>query len=132
MKKPKQTTKPRTTSVPKIDSITASTTNINAISAISTSKTGRSSAVSQSVLNSYYGTVKRLITGNWVTPTNTDLATKVSFTISSNGMISNLRIVKSSGNAEFDNSVLEAIRKTTLPPPPTNETLNVNITFNLN
>lgn len=41
------------------------------------------------------------------------LSAEVEFTISANGEISNVRIVRSSGNAEFDASVREAFRRIT-------------------
>lgn len=49
----------------------------------------------------------------------TSLTTKVSFRIDPQGEISDVQIVSSSGNPEFDSSVLRAIAKANpLPPPP--------------
>ncbi len=49
----------------------------------------------------------------------TSLVTRVSFRIDPRGEISEVRIVASSGNPEFDSSVLRAIAKANpLPPPP--------------
>jgi colicin import membrane protein len=48
------------------------------------------------------------------------LQAKVEFRLNPNGTISGVNIVKSSGNAEFDASVLAAFRKVHLPTPPAN------------
>lgn len=45
------------------------------------------------------------------------LSADVSFFVAANGQIDNVRIVRSSGNAEFDASVVEAFRRITWPGP---------------
>lgn len=128
----KPTTQTRTTVVPKIGKISASTSNISNIANIST-KSG-SSAAMRNILGAYVSEIRRRAKANWAIPTtaqNVDLATKIQFKVSKTGVISGLRVIVSSGNSEFDNSVLAAMRSISLPPPPDDEPHTVDITFTI-
>jgi colicin import membrane protein len=57
------------------------------------------------------------------------LNAEVSFTVAANGAISGLCIVRSSGNAEFDRSVLEAFARVKLPGRPDGKTDVQTLTF---
>ncbi|MET0262573.1 MAG: TonB family protein, partial [Rariglobus sp.] len=58
------------------------------------------------------------------------LQTTVRFRLTSSGTVTNVTIVSSSRNTEFDQSVLAAFRRITLPPPPPNlKTSDYTITF---
>ncbi len=60
------------------------------------------------------------------------LQTKVSFRLNSDGSVSDVRIVHSSGNNDYDNSVLAAFRKVRLPTPPANlKTDTYSVTFKM-
>lgn len=60
------------------------------------------------------------------------LETKVTFEITSNGSILNPRIAKSSGNREFDESVLEAFRHVkSIGPPPDGKSDTWTVTFRM-
>ena len=60
------------------------------------------------------------------------LQTKVSFRLNADGSISDVSIVRSSGNNDYDNSVLAAFRKVRLPTPPTNLKTDVySVTFKM-
>ncbi|MDF3059590.1 MAG: protein TolA [Rariglobus sp.] len=48
------------------------------------------------------------------------LQAMVKFRLTSSGSVTNVTIIHSSGNTEFDQSVLAAFRRITLPPPPAN------------
>ncbi|MFA6288395.1 MAG: cell envelope integrity protein TolA [Opitutaceae bacterium] len=48
------------------------------------------------------------------------LQTRVSFRLNADGSVSDVRIVRSSGNNDYDNSVLATFRKVRLPTPPAN------------
>jgi colicin import membrane protein len=51
--------------------------------------------------------------------TNTALITQVAFEIEPDGLVKNVRVVKSSGDGSFDDSVVRAVTKASpLPPPP--------------
>ncbi len=55
----------------------------------------------------------------------------VSFTVAADGSISDLRIVRSSGNAEFDRSVREAFARVKLPGRPDGKTDGRTLTFRM-
>lgn len=60
------------------------------------------------------------------------LSAEVEFFISANGEISNIRIVRSSGNAEFDASVREAFRRITyMGPRPDKQSTGYKLTFRM-
>ena len=60
------------------------------------------------------------------------LQTKVSFRLNADGSISDVRITRSSGNNDYDNSVLAAFRKVRLPTPPANLKTDVySVTFKM-
>jgi len=59
------------------------------------------------------------------------LAARVQFYNSASGALSSVRIVRSSGNSDFDNSVLEAFRHIQMPPRPDHRGETVTLTFNL-
>ncbi len=124
--------KPRTAKAPKIGSIRANTSNISSIANISTK--GGTSAAMRNILSAYIQEIHRRAKSNWAVPVaaqNVDYATKIEFKVDKNGRISGLRISVSSGNTEFDNSVMAAMRSITLPPPPDNEPHTVHITFEI-
>jgi colicin import membrane protein len=60
------------------------------------------------------------------------LQTKVSFRLNDDGSISDVRIIRSSGNNDYDNSVMAAFRKVRLPTPPANLKTDVySVTFKM-
>lgn len=60
------------------------------------------------------------------------LQATVKFRLTSNGSVVNVAILSSSRNAEFDQSVLAAFRRISLPPPPPNlRTNDYTITFKM-
>jgi len=60
------------------------------------------------------------------------LQAKVSFRLNSDGTMSDVRIIQSSGDNDFDNSVLAAFRKVRLPTPPANLKTDVySVTFKM-
>lgn len=56
--------------------------------------------------------------------------TKISFHLMSNGIIDELRILKSSGDPEFDNMALAAIQSSSPYPSPPSASMVIHITFN--
>ncbi|MBI4710786.1 MAG: cell envelope integrity protein TolA [Nitrospirae bacterium] len=71
--------------------------------------------------DSYYGLITRRIWQQWIYPDikTSGLETMVSIKISGDGKIISQKIEKSSGNALFDRSALNAVSKASpLPPPP--------------
>lgn len=69
----------------------------------------------------YKSDVERIIKAHWVNPvlgSGLRVAT-VHFSIADDGAIGDVRLVRSSGNAIYDRSVLRAVREASpLPPPP--------------
>jgi colicin import membrane protein len=60
------------------------------------------------------------------------LEATVKFRLTSSGSVVNVTIISSSRNAEFDQSVLAAFRRISLPPPPANlKTSDYTITFKM-
>ncbi len=59
------------------------------------------------------------------------LNAEVQFTVAANGVISGVRIVRSSGNAEFDQSVLEAFGRVRMPARPDKNTDVQRLTFRI-
>lgn len=60
------------------------------------------------------------------------LQATVKFRLTSSGSVVNVTIISSSRNAEYDQSVLAAFRRITLPPPPPNlKTSDYTITFKM-
>ncbi len=55
----------------------------------------------------------------------------VRFTIAANGSFSGVRIVRSSGNADFDQSVLEAFGRVKMPARPDGKTEVIELTFRM-
>jgi len=70
----------------------------------------------------YRDLIKRTVKKNWNWfDTATSLRASITFSISRNGELSDVSIVKSSGNSLFDNSVVRAVLKSSpLEPPPEN------------
>ena len=59
------------------------------------------------------------------------LNAEVQFTVAANGVISGVRILRSSGNAEFDQSVLEAFARVRMPARPDKNTDVQRLTFRI-
>jgi colicin import membrane protein len=54
---------------------------------------------------------------NWFDQ-NTPLITVVVFRLDPSGRVSDVEVDRSSGNSQFDDSVIRAVYKAKLPPPP--------------
>ena len=59
------------------------------------------------------------------------LNAEVQFTVAANGTISGVRIVRSSGNADFDQSVLEAFARVKMPARPDGKSDGQRLTFRI-
>ncbi len=68
----------------------------------------------------YYETIRKRIKDAWSFPgTNNDLSTAVLFAIGPNGELNGVKVLESSRDAAFDDSVVRAIRRAApFPPPP--------------
>lgn len=137
-KNPKKTRKsaqtPRTQAPVKVGKISAKTGNIDSIAKLGASISGKAgtSAAMQNMLDAYAKEIKRKAESNWaipITAQNSDFLTEVEFWVSKSGKISGLRIIRSSGNAEVDNSILAALRSISLTPPPDNNSKHITIEF---
>jgi TonB family protein len=72
----------------------------------------------------YFQRVRALIDANFTEPKGMmeELSTMVQFTIQANGVVTDVRIVDSSGDDTFDRAALEAVKALgTLDPPPGNQ-----------
>jgi TonB family protein len=91
------------------------------------------SAAEASALEGYFSTlVVRLREAHLLPAGLSDLlSAEVRFTLTAGGEISGVRITRSSGNAEFDRSVLEAFARVRMPPRPDRKTDEVRLTFRI-
>ena len=124
--------RPRTSAPVKVGKISAGTGNLDKLAAAKISVKGGTGAAMRSLLDLYIIEIRRKAHSNWAIPTmaqGVDYTAEVQFRVSQNGAISGLRIIKSSGNPEFDNSILSAMRSVSLTPPPDNDPHTVTITF---
>ena len=74
----------------------------------------------QSLLDSYFAYFKARLKENHVPPPNVSdkLTVRVEFFMAADGSVSRVHVLRSSGNAEFDQSVLDAFRHTHAGPRP--------------
>ena len=80
----------------------------------------RSEAIN-GVVDQYKGLILEAISKNWLVPqgTNPSLATQLVITLGAAGKVSNVQVVKGSGNALLDQSAVAAVYKASpLPMPP--------------
>ncbi|WP_320175109.1 cell envelope integrity protein TolA [Maridesulfovibrio sp.] len=83
----------------------------------------------------YASIVKEAVRKNWRYPVfgqKQNLMARVQIELKSSGEISNIKLLDSSGNVDFDDSVLTALRDTeVLPKPPGTSIRNIIVNFNL-
>ncbi|MFC1668533.1 energy transducer TonB [Chlamydiota bacterium] len=91
----------------------------------------------QFVFSWYLSTIQDKIKNNWDPPSSALVISRaktvfISFQIARDGTVTRVRVSKSSGNNDLDNSALDAVRKTSLPPLPggyRNSALSVSVEF---
>ena len=87
-----------------------------------------------SELDAYFSMLKSRIKQNHTPPegVSDSLAARVEFMLSADGSLSHVRIVKSSGNAEFDRTVVDACQRTSSNPPrPDHRSEPLEMTFRM-
>ncbi len=107
-------------------------------------KTAQSTAVTGSadgtagasgLVQVYASIVKETVRKNWRYPVfgqKNNLVAKVQIELKSSGEISNIKLLESSGNVDFDDSVMTALRDTeVLPKPPGTSIRTLIVNFNL-
>ena len=122
----RQRTTPRKVNV---GSVKASFSNITQIANISASAT--TGAAMKNELAAYAQYIHSMAKRNWVPPQDLyeELETEISFVVSKSGVISAFRIIRSSGNSAFDNSVATTFKSISLMPPPDKQQHTVTLTF---
>lgn len=113
----------------KVGSVKASFSNINQIANISASAT--TGAAMKNELAAYAQYIHSMAKRNWVPPQDLyeELETEISFVVSKSGVISAFRIIRSSGNSAFDNSVATTFKSISLMPPPDKQQHTITLTF---
>ena len=113
----------------KVGSVKSSFSNINRIANISASAT--TGAAMKNELAAYAQYIHSMAKRNWVPPQDLyeELETEISFVVSKSGVISAFRIIRSSGNSAFDNSVATTFKSISLMPPPDKQQHTVTLTF---
>lgn len=128
--KPQRQAQPRQSKPVNVGKVTASTSNISNIANITGGATV--SAVMKNLLGNYVAEIHAKAKRNWVQPDSSigmQFAARVEFRVSKQGVISGVRIIESSGDAEFDRSVVSALGNLSLSPPPDKEAHTVTIKF---
>lgn len=112
-----------------VGSVKASFPNINQIANISASAT--TGAAMKNKLTAYAQYIHSMAKRNWVPPQDLheELETEISFVVSKSGVISAFRIIRSSGNSAFDNSVATTFKSISLMPPPDKQQHTITLTF---
>jgi colicin import membrane protein len=87
----------------------------------------------QDLFDSYFAMLKARLKENHVPPPGVSdrLEARVEFYLSASGTISSVRILRSSGNSDFDESVLDAFRHTSMPPRPDHRGETNTLTFKM-
>ena len=113
----------------KVGSVKASFPNINQIANISASAT--TGAAMKNELAAYAQYIHSMAKRNWAPPQDLyeELETEISFVVSKSGVISAFRIIRSSGNSAFDNSVATTFKSISLMPPPDKQQHTITLTF---
>lgn len=113
----------------KVGSVKANFSNINRIANISASAT--TGAAMKNELAAYAQYIHSMAKRNWAPPQDLyeELETEISFVVSKNGVISAFRIIRSSGNSAFDNSVATTFKSISLMPPPDKQQHTITLTF---
>ena len=112
-----------------VGSVKANFPNINQIANISASAT--TGAAMKNELAAYAQYIHSMAKRNWVPPQDLyeELETEISFVVSKSGVISAFRIIRSSGNSAFDNSVATTFKSISLMPPPDKQKHTITLTF---
>lgn len=128
-RKPKNKPRPTRKSNVKVDKITSTATNTSNIANIKI-KGGTSAAV-RNQLAAYTQYINSMAKRNWVAPQGVQegLATTIEFHVSKRGVVSKVRVLKSSGDVAFDKSVVAAFTSISLVPPPDGSDHSVNLIF---
>lgn len=123
-----RTTTHRNVVAPKIEAVTTATQKIASARTGSQQSNAALANAKQAYLQLIHFTAKR----NWVAPESTagmTFSARIAFNLSRSGAISNVRIIQSSGNADFDKSVVAVLNYITLPPPPEGLGETITLTF---
>lgn len=90
------------------------------------------SSVPSSALNMYAGHIQKKVRAIWIIPIDCarlGLSVKLDLLISSSGRVLKAKIVRSSGNSDFDESVNKVFRNISFNPPPGGEEFSAQMTF---
>lgn len=122
------TSKPKPVTVPRIDA-----GNLRDV-LVGGSNTDSLSVAQQSALENYIARLKEALLNIWNKPAGLAQTTEadVQFDIAASGRLSGMRIVKSSGHAQFDASVIESFRNlATAGAPPDGGPVTLRLTFRM-
>jgi len=125
-------TQPKKITAPTIDTSDIRK-NLNEL-LVDSSSVSQMSASAQSALNRYFSSIKPALKRAWQKPTNlgNNLKCTVRFDISAGGKLLSPRITSSSGNSEFDASVLQAFKHIRgLGPTPDRRSYPLEIVFRM-
>ncbi len=112
----------------KVDKIAIEKSSLDSISISTDTST---SSEMQDILSSYVTQIHNIVHANWKIPTvdRDEISVRVSFNVSRSGAISNIRIVRSSGNKDYDDSTIRALKSVRIPAPPDRKEHTITINF---
>lgn len=95
--------------------------------------TALSTSADGSAMERYFSMLRSRLRENHEKPGGVSdlLNAEVQFTIAANGSISGVRIVRSSGNSDFDQSVIEAFARVSMPARPDGKTDTIKLVFRM-
>ncbi len=95
--------------------------------------TALSASAEGSAMERYFSMLRSRLRENHEKPGGLSdlLNAEVQFTIAANGSISGVRIVRSSGNSDFDQSVIEAFSRVSMPARPDGKTDTIKLVFRM-
>lgn len=116
----------------KVDKIVAKTDNLAKFSETTISSNVGASSAMKNVLGAYVRYINAVAKRNWVKPESTtglELSCTLQFKVGISGAISGVRIIRGSGNSDFDNSTLRLFRALRVDPPPDGQAHTVKLEF---
>lgn len=129
------TTKPRARRTPtKIESIKVggALADIKYSSAAADSASASASAAMMNAMQAYARYINNMAKSKWRLPSNCagmDLSAKIEFKVTRAGGVTNIVVVRSSGNREFDRSVVDVFFSLVLNAPPSGDSVVITLVF---
>jgi colicin import membrane protein len=116
----------KTTSVHSASSPSKTQTSVPTTTTSTTSnQTASSTAINQGELDKYKALIIQAISGQWIVPPNLsqNISCELNVRVAPGGVVTEVTVIKSSGNPVLDNSAIAAVNKASPLPVPTEPSL---------